>query len=86
MKWITRKRVKVDWVACRWLIIRSVDPQNALHHQPEGPGLNAIAEGFRHLGYADDLTVNHAEWIVSEALYAYCQETVQGGQPAGAFI
>ena len=27
MKWITRKDVKVDRVACPWLIKRSVDPQ-----------------------------------------------------------
>ena len=27
MKWITRERVKVDRVACPWLIKRFVDPQ-----------------------------------------------------------
>ncbi len=27
MKWITRKDVKVDRVACPWLIKRFVDPQ-----------------------------------------------------------
>lgn len=27
MKWITRKNVKVDRVACPWLIKRFVDPQ-----------------------------------------------------------
>lgn len=27
MKWITRERVKVDWVACPWLIRKFVDPQ-----------------------------------------------------------
>jgi hypothetical protein len=27
MKWITRKNVKVDRVACPWLIMRFVDPQ-----------------------------------------------------------
>ena len=27
MKWITRKDVKVDRVACPWLIMRFVDPQ-----------------------------------------------------------
>jgi hypothetical protein len=27
MKWITRKDIKVDRVACPWLIKRFVDPQ-----------------------------------------------------------
>lgn len=117
MKWITRERVKVDRVACPWLISKFIDPQaeflfvpaddvmkaasqtgaipydvpnvdfghhgrecsfdalikkhgltsdpalvllakivnggdtdNSLWHQPESAGLNAVAEGFRHLG------------------------------------
>ena len=152
MKWITREKVKVDRVACPWLIRRFVDPQaefifvpadkvmdeakrldaipydvknvelghhgkecsfeailrkyrltdnhalvllgrivngadtdNTLYQQPEGPGLEAIAEGFRHLGYKDDHALNAAEWIVYEALYAYCREMVRQGKPNGAF-
>ena len=152
MKWITRERVKVDRVACPWLIRKFVDPDaeflfvppdqvmqeaertgaipydvqgvelghhglecsfeailkkygltsepalvllskivngadtdNALYHQPEGPGLEAIAEGFRHLDYADDHQINAAEWIVYDALYAYCQEMIRQGQPEGMF-
>jgi hypothetical protein len=152
MKWITRERVKVDRVACPWLIKRFVDPEaeflfvpadevlaiaeregatpydvkgvdlghrgkecsfeailkrynltgdpalvllgkivngadtdNTLWNQPEGPGLEAIAEGFRHLGYKDDHEVNAAEWIVYDALYAYCREMVRQGKPEGAF-
>jgi hypothetical protein len=152
MKWITREHVKVDRVACPWLITKFVDPvaeflfvpadqvmavaehegatpydvkgvelghhgkecsfeailkhynlmdnhalvllgkivngadtDNTLWNQPEGPGLEAIAEGFRHLGYKDDHEVNAAEWIVYDALYAYCQEMVRQGKPAGAF-
>jgi hypothetical protein len=152
MKWITRERVKVDRVACPWLIKKFVDPQaeflfvptnevlavaeresaipydvanvelghhgqecsfeailkkydlsgdpalallgkivngadtdNTLWQQPEGPGLEAIAEGFRHLGYSDDHAINAAEWIVYEALYAYCQESVRQGKPEGMF-
>jgi hypothetical protein len=117
MKWITRERVKVDRVACPWLIkkfvdkdaeflfvptdqvmevashegaipydvkdvelghygkecsfeailkkynltsdpalvllgkiVNGADTDNTLWNQPEGPGLEAIAEGFRHLG------------------------------------
>lgn len=144
MKWITRERVKVDRVACPWLIKRCVDREaefyfvaadrvaaeaerlgavpfdvpgvelghhgkqcsfeailkkyalhedaalallgrivngadtdNSLYRQPEGPGLAAIAEGFRHLGFKDDHEINAAEWIVYDALYAYCRESVQ---------
>src|SRR5436305_9052470 len=153
MKWITREHVKVDRVACPWLIKKFVDPQaeflfvpaeqvmaeaerqgatpydvkgvelghhgqecsfeaivkkynltdnaalmllgkivngadtdNTLYHQPEGPGLEAIAEGFRHLGYEDDHGLNAAEWIVYDALYAYCQEMVRQGKPNGDFV
>src|SRR6195952_1543073 len=117
MKWITREKVKVDRVACPWLIkkfvdkdaefvfvpadqvmteakrldaipydvkdvelghhgkecsfeailkkprltgdpalvllgriVNGADTDNTLYHQPEGPGLEVIAEGFRHLG------------------------------------
>jgi hypothetical protein len=152
MKWITRERVKVDRVACPWLIKKFVDPdaeflfvptdkvmaeaahlgaipydvpnvelghhglecsfeaivkkynldgnpalvllgkivngadtENELWRQPEGAGLEAIAEGFRHLGYQDDHEINAAEWIVYDALYAYCQEMVRQGRLDGAF-
>jgi hypothetical protein len=148
VKWITRERVKVDRVACPWLIKKFVDPQaeflfvpadqvmvvaeregaipydvpnvefghhgkecsfdaivkkhglmshpalvllakivngadtdNSLWNQPESAGLNAVAEGFRHLGYKDDHELNAAEWIVYDALYAYCQEMVRQGKP-----
>ena len=153
MKWITREHVKVDRVACPWLIQKFVDQEaeflfvpasqvmqiaeregaipydvqgvrlghhgkecsfeailkeygltndpalvllgkivngadtdNSLWSQPEGPGLQAIAEGFRHLGYADDHTVNAAQWIVYDALYAYCQEMIRQGKPNGQFV
>jgi len=45
----------------------------------------AIAEGFRHLGFKDDHEQNAAEWIVYDALYAYCQEMVRQGKPNGDF-
>ena len=144
MRWITRERVKVDRVACPWLIKRFVDREaefhfvpadrvaaeaerlgavpfdvpgaelghhgkecsfeailkryalhddaalvllgrivngadtdNSLYRQPEGPGLAAIAEGFRHLGLKDDHEINAAEWIVYDALYAYCRVSIQ---------
>lgn len=152
MKWITRERVKVDRVACPWLIRKFVDPQaeflfvpadqvmalaeregaipfdvpnvelghhgkecsfdailkkhnltgdpalvllakivngadtdNSLWNQPESAGLNAIAEGFRHLGFKDDHELNAAEWIMHDALYSYCQEMVRRGRLDGAF-
>ncbi len=152
MKWITREKVKVDRVACPWLIRKFVDKDaefhfvpadkvleeaehlgatpfdvngvelghhgkecsfeailkkydlagdsalvllakivngadtgNTLWHQPEGAGLEAIAEGFRHLGFKDDHEINAAEWIVYDALYAYCLEMVQRGKLDGMF-
>ena len=153
MKWITREKVKVDRVACPWLIkkfvdkdaefifapadkvmsevgrldatpydvkdvelghhgkecsfeailkkykltgdkalvllgriVNGADTDNTLYNQPEGAGLEAIAEGFRHLGFKDDHEHNAAEWIVYDALYAYCQEMVKRGKPNGQFM
>jgi hypothetical protein len=142
MKWVTRAGVKVDRVACPWLIRHFVDPdaeflfvepnqvmtvaaaEDAIpfdvsgvelgHHgpecsfdaivtkyqiadpavrklalivrgadtddkdvAPESRGLEAIAEGFRRMGLADDYAINAREWIVYDALYLYC-----GGDPA----
>ena len=152
MKWITRERVKVDRVACPWLIkkfvdrdaefffvpadsvmdearrlgatpfdvkgvelghhgkecsfetilkrynlsgdpalvllgkiVNGADTDNTLWNRPEGPGLEAVAAGFRHLGFKDDHELNAAEWIVYDALYAYCQEMVRKGKPDGMF-
>lgn len=139
MKWITREKVKVDRVACPWLIHKFVDPQaeflfvpahlvmevaqtdgaipydvpdvelghhdgkcsfeaivakyrvddpaihllaqivhgadvsEDLYRRPEAAGLKAIAEGFRHLGLKDDHEILVREFIVYDALYAYCQ-------------
>jgi hypothetical protein len=152
VKWITREHVKVDRVACPWLIRKFIDPQaeflfvpadkvteiaqrepaipydiagvelghhgkecsfeailkkydlrndpalvllgrivngadtdNTLYKQPEGPGLCAIAEGFRSLGFKDDTEINAAEWIVYDALYAYCKLMVAQGRAEGKF-
>lgn len=144
MKWITREHVKVDRVACPWLIKKFIDPKaefifvprekvaeeakrlnatpfdiadaelghhgqecsfdaimkkydlakkdpalvllakivngadtdNSLWNQPESAGLQVIAEGFRHMGYKDDHEINAAEWIVYDALYAYCKSVI----------
>ena len=152
MKWITREHVKVDRVACPWLIRKFVDPEaefifvspdqvmavaereaavpydvpdvelghhgkecsfdaivkkhgltddpalallarivngadtdNTLWNQSESAGLKAIAKGFRHLGFKDDHELNRAEWIVYDALYAYCQQMVRQGKSEGTF-
>ena len=144
MKWITREHVKVDRVACPWLIRKFIDPEaefifvpreqvmevaeregaipydvsgvelghkgpmcsfNAIvekyqiqdpavkllaeivngadadlstYNRPEAPGLEAIAEGFRHLGFKDDHEILAHEFIVYDALYAYCRKKVEG--------
>lgn len=57
-------------------IVNGADTDNSLWNQPESAGLQAIAEGFRHLGYKDDHEMNAAEWVVYDALYAYCQRAV----------
>jgi hypothetical protein len=152
MKWITRANVKVDRVACPWLIkkfvdrdaelffvpaelvaaeaarlgaipfdvpgaelghhgrecsfeaivkkyklgsdpaltllariVNGADTDNSLYEQAEGPGLAAIAEGFRHMNLADDHEINAAEWIVYDALYEYCKEMFRQGKPHGAY-
>ena len=153
MKWITRERVKVDRVACPWLIrkfidheaqvlfvpaervmevakreeavpfdvkdvefghhgkecsfdafvkkhklerdpalvllakiVNGADTDNTLWNQPEAAGLNAIAEGFRHLNYKNDHEIIAAESVVYDALYAYCQEMVRQGKSNGDFV
>jgi hypothetical protein len=149
MKWVTREHVKVDRVACPWLIRKFVDPaaeflfvpadqvmavaeregatpydvkgvelghhgkecsfdaivhkyalggdpalkllarivngadtDNTLWNQPESAGLEAIAEGFRGLGFTNDHELVAAEAIVYDALYAYCRERVAEGHAA----
>ena len=67
-------------------IVNGADTDNSLYHQPEGPGLEAVAEGFRHLGFKDDHEQTAAEWIVYDALYAYCREMVKRGKPHGDFV
>ena len=64
-------------------IVNGADTDNTLWHQPEAAGLEAVARGFRRLGFADDHALNRAEWIVYDALYAYCQEAVATGRHAG---
>jgi hypothetical protein len=40
VKWITREHVKVDRVACPWLIKRFIDPEAEFHFVPEQDVMN----------------------------------------------
>jgi hypothetical protein len=62
-------------------IVNGADTDNPLWHRPEAAGLRAVAEGFRHLGFKDDSAINSAEWVIYDALYAYCGEMVKSGKP-----
>src|SRR5260370_35297853 len=62
-------------------IVNGADRDNPLYHQPESPGLKAIAEGFRRLGLRDDHSINPPEWIVYAAPYPYRQGIGRPGQP-----
>ena len=65
-------------------IVNGADTDNSLWNQPESAGLKAVAEGFRHLGFKDDHEQNAAEWIVYDALYAYCQQRIDKAEPAAS--
>ena len=43
-------------------------------------------KGFPHLGFKHDHELNAVEWIVYDALYAYCREMVKRGKPHGEFM
>ncbi len=58
-------------------IVHGADVKQDLFGRPEAPGLEAIAEGFRYLGLKDDHEVLEKEFIVYDALYAYCRQKVQ---------
>src|SRR6266550_2477279 len=45
-------------------IVNGADTDNTLWNQPEAAGLNAIAEGFRHIGFKDDHEIIMAESII----------------------
>lgn len=67
-----------------YFIHRFVDPKAEFLFVP-AEQVMAVAEGFRGLGYRDDHELNAAEWIVYDALYAYCRQMVQAGKLEGAF-
>lgn len=45
MRWITRERVKVDRVACPWLIKKFIDPQAEFVFLPHETDWSKIADG-----------------------------------------
>jgi hypothetical protein len=45
MKWVTRENVKVDRVACPWLIRRFIDPDAEFVFLPQNTDWAAIADG-----------------------------------------
>jgi len=45
MKWITREKVKVDRVACPWLIKKFIDPQAEFVFLPQNTDWSKIAGG-----------------------------------------
>lgn len=65
-------------------IVNGADTDNSLWNQPESAGLKAVARGFRDLGFKDDHEINAAEWIVYDALYAYCWQKVSEAKLADA--
>lgn len=60
-------------------IVNGADADPSTYNRPEAAGLRAIAEGFRHLGLRDDHEILEREFIVYDALYAYCERQVNGG-------
>jgi hypothetical protein len=59
-------------------IVNGADTDNTLWNQPESAGLKAVAEGFSRLGLKDDHEILAKEFIVYDALYAYCRHAVPG--------
>ena len=46
MKWITREKIKVDRVACPWLIRKFVDPQAEFIFLPQETDWSGITDGI----------------------------------------
>lgn len=54
-------------------IVHGADVSDDLYGRPEAPGLLAVALGFSLLGLSDHEILEH-EFIVYDALYAYCKK------------
>jgi hypothetical protein len=46
MKWITREHIKVDRVACPWLVKRFIDPEASFVFLPKDTDWSGIKEGI----------------------------------------
>jgi len=46
MKWITREKIKVDRVACPWLILRFIDPEAEFIFLPSSTDWSRIKNGI----------------------------------------
>jgi hypothetical protein len=58
-------------------IVHGADVESDLYGEPEAPGLKAIAEGFRFLGLKDDHEILCRQFVVYDALYAYCRDKLK---------
>jgi hypothetical protein len=58
-------------------IVHGADVQIDLYGEREAPGLKAIAEGFGLLGLKDDHEILTKEFVVYDALYAYCRDKLR---------
>jgi hypothetical protein len=73
------KKYKIKDPAIQLLakIVHGADVSQDLYGRPEGPGLKAIAEGFQAMGLKNDHEILEREFIVYDALYAYCRKKVK---------
>ncbi|MGB8658236.1 MAG: chromate resistance protein ChrB domain-containing protein [Candidatus Zixiibacteriota bacterium] len=77
---VAKYQIKDPAVQLLAQIVHGADVSNDLYDRPEAAGLEAIAEGFRHLGLKDDHEILSKEFIVYDALYAYCQQKMITGR------
>jgi len=77
---ITKYRIKDPALHLLAEIVHGADVKQDMYGRPEAPGLKAIAEGFRSLNLKDDHEILGKEFIVYDALYAYCCELIRREQ------
>lgn len=46
MKWVTREKIKVDRVACPWLIRRFIDPEAEFEFLPHDTSWSGVVDGI----------------------------------------
>jgi hypothetical protein len=57
-------------------IVHGADVAQNLYGRPEAAGLKAVAIGFGLIGLKNDHEILDREFVVYDALYAYCQKEV----------